>query len=95
VHSRTGRTANVLADYRPRAPIVAVTRDPHVAQRLALQWGILPIIGDLEIAHDHAMERADEAARRAVNAKSGDNIAVLLGSVAGDGERSVTMRTIG
>jgi pyruvate kinase len=94
VQTRTGRTANVLADYRPHAPIVAVTRDPHVAQRLALQWGIVPVIGDLEIAHGHAMERADDAARRAVSAKRGDSIAVLLGSVSGDGERSLTLRAL-
>ena len=94
VHTRTGRTANVLADYRPHATIVAVTRDPHVAQRLALQWGIVPVVGDLEIGHEDSMKRAEEAARRGVNAKPGDNVAVLLGSIAGDGERSLTLRTL-
>ncbi len=42
VFTRDGRTANLLAEYRPRAPIVAVTPDRRVARRLALDWGIYP-----------------------------------------------------
>ncbi len=94
VETRTGRTANVLADYRPRAPIIAVSRDPRVAHRLALQWGIVPVVGDLEIAHPEAIARAEEAARQAVGAAAGDSVAVLLGSVVGDGERSLTLRIL-
>lgn len=42
VFTRDGRTANLLAEYRPRSPIVAVTPDMQVACRLALDWGVIP-----------------------------------------------------
>jgi len=42
VFTRDGRTANLLAEYRPRAPIVAVTPDRTVARQLALDWGVIP-----------------------------------------------------
>jgi len=40
--SQTGRSAGLLSEYRPLSPIVAITPDPRVANRLALEWGILP-----------------------------------------------------
>ncbi|MFW6050273.1 MAG: pyruvate kinase [Myxococcota bacterium] len=40
--TRDGRSAALVAEYRSRAPIVAVTSDPRVARRLALDWGVVP-----------------------------------------------------
>ena len=40
--TRDGRTARVLSENRPRAPIVAITARAEVAQRLALEWGVIP-----------------------------------------------------
>ncbi|MFT7580071.1 MAG: pyruvate kinase [Myxococcota bacterium] len=42
VFTRDGRTANILSEYRPKAPIVALTSDIRVARQLALQWGVIP-----------------------------------------------------
>ena len=38
--TRDGRTASLLSDYRPRAPIVAIAPQVAAAQRLALAWGV-------------------------------------------------------
>jgi len=38
----TGRTAYVLAQYRPRCPIIAVTRDPQTARLCHLHRGVHP-----------------------------------------------------
>lgn len=40
--TRSGRSANLIAEYRPKAPIVAITSEPQVANRLALEWGVIP-----------------------------------------------------
>lgn len=40
--TRDGRSASLLAEYRPRAPILAITSSPAVAGRLALEWGVIP-----------------------------------------------------
>ena len=42
--TRDGRTANLLSNYRPRVPIVAVTSDPVAANHLAIDWGVLPFV---------------------------------------------------
>ena len=40
--TRTGHSAALLSEHRPRAPIIAVTHDPSVAQQNALRWGVTP-----------------------------------------------------
>jgi pyruvate kinase len=42
--TRTGRTAQLLADQHPRQPVVAFTISPIVARRLAVRRGVLPIV---------------------------------------------------
>jgi pyruvate kinase len=46
--TRGGKTARLLAALRPRAPILAATDSVHVADRLALQWGVVPIVCSLD-----------------------------------------------
>lgn len=50
--TREGRTARMLSSGRPGAPIYAVTDRPEVARRLALWWGVCPLVlsihGDVE-----------------------------------------------
>jgi len=44
VLTSTGRSAQLMAAYRPRCPIFAVTRDAQVARQLHLYRGIFPIL---------------------------------------------------
>ena len=39
----TGLTAHLMAKYRPRCPIIAVTRNEQVARQCHLWRGILPL----------------------------------------------------
>lgn len=43
-----GKTAQLLSSLRPRAPILAVTPSDAVARRLALYWGVRPLVSDLQ-----------------------------------------------
>lgn len=46
--TREGRTARLLSSGRPTAPIYAATDRPEVARRLALWWGVVPLIVPLD-----------------------------------------------
>jgi pyruvate kinase len=42
----SGTTATALAQFRPNRPIIVVSRDPAMARRLALIWGVIPVSSD-------------------------------------------------
>ena len=78
--TRTGRTAELLSQDRPRVPIYAFTPDEVVYRRLALWWGVTPIWGRLATDSEGLIEEMERALleRRAVEA--GD-LLVVVGSL--------------
>ena len=50
------RSAALIAKYRPRCVIVAITRFPHTARTLHLHRGMLPVLyqGNLDIYYTYA-----------------------------------------
>ena len=45
--TRGGKTARLLSALRPRVPIYAATDQPEMSRRLALAWGVVPVLADL------------------------------------------------
>jgi pyruvate kinase len=45
--TRGGKTARVLSALRPSVPIFAATDQEQVTRRLALTWGVVPVLADL------------------------------------------------
>jgi len=45
--TRGGTTARVLSALRTRVPIFAATDRPEIARRLALSWGVVPVLTDI------------------------------------------------
>jgi pyruvate kinase len=45
--TRGGKTARVLSSLRPRVLILAATDQEAIARRLALSWGVSPVLSDL------------------------------------------------
>jgi pyruvate kinase len=77
--TRDGRTARLLSENRPRAPVVAITADPQVATRLALEWGVMP---RLEIPPEDLEETLRIATMLLVReklCKQGDAFAMVFG----------------
>ena len=78
--TESGYTAGKVAKYRPAVPVVAVTPDERVRQRLALPWGITP--RHLPFPEGGATELIEGAATAAIDAgvaESGDTVVVLAG----------------
>jgi pyruvate kinase len=45
--TRGGKTARVLSALRPRVPVFGATDSPVIARRLALSWGVVPVVTQL------------------------------------------------
>ncbi len=77
--TQSGATARAVARHRPRTPIVATTSDASVARRLALVWGVTPILVSLPSSLDSMLEQAVAAARDGGLVRSGEMVALTAG----------------
>jgi pyruvate kinase len=77
--TRDGRTASLLSDYRPRAPIVAITPQISAAQRLALAWGVLPRLGLPAEDLEETLRIATAVLAREKVCQKGDAFAIVVG----------------
>ncbi|XP_043199202.1 pyruvate kinase-like [Amphibalanus amphitrite] len=99
VLTTSGKTAHLLSKYRPRCPIVAVTRFPQVARQCHLYRGIFPLIHTPERVPDWLQDveaRVQSAigygkGQRFIN--TGDPVVIITGWQSGSGFTN-TMRVI-
>ncbi len=47
VFTLSGASARLVAKFRPRVPVIAMTTDPYVARKLSLVWGIRALVSPL------------------------------------------------
>ncbi len=79
----SGGTARLVARHRPRQPIIAVTPDQTTYRRLALSWGVTPLlVGDL-LSTDDMIAKAKEAVLRAGILSPGDTLVITAGQPIG------------
>jgi pyruvate kinase len=79
--TRGGKTARLLSALRPQAPVYAATDNEAVARRLALSWGVVPLVCRMG---DAALLQREIAARGALSRGS----VVVFVSVSPDLSRS-------
>ncbi|XP_039195522.1 pyruvate kinase PKM isoform X2 [Crotalus tigris] len=99
VLTETGRSAHLVSRYRPRAPIIAVTRNAQAARQAHLYRGIFPVMCK-EATLDAWAEDVDLRVNLGMNVgkargffKSGDLVIVLTGWRPGSGYTN-TMRVV-
>lgn len=75
----TGFTARAIARHRPPQPIVAVTGSPAVVQRLALSWGVTPVLrkGSSDVQHLRTLVLRTLTRARVV--RRGDRVVFVAG----------------
>jgi pyruvate kinase len=78
--TRTGRTANLLSGDRPRVPIIAFTLDERIERRLALRWGVTPILCQLPLTTDALISTMEKILLERELCEQGDNV-VLVGAI--------------
>ncbi|KAG7242538.1 hypothetical protein INR49_020251 [Caranx melampygus] len=99
VLTKTGRSAHLISRYRPRAPILAVTRNAQTARQAHLYRGIFPVLYT-KPANDVWAEDVDMRVNFAMDMgkargffKEGDVVIVLTGWRPGSGYTN-TMRVV-
>jgi len=75
----TGYTAKTLSQYRPKAPIIALTPTAAVVRGLALNWGVHARVVNLESSFDGLLSQAIQTATNEFELKKGDVVIVTAG----------------
>lgn len=78
-YTSSGSSALRMARERPRAPIIGMTPNREIARRLALVWGVYPVVCDDVTGVDDMTERAIATARKLEFAQRGQTIVIAAG----------------
>jgi pyruvate kinase len=77
--TRDGRTADLLSEYRPACPIIAITPQVAAANRLALAWGVTPRLGLPAEDLEETLRIATTVLERERVCQKGDAFALVVG----------------
>ncbi|CEF67775.1 Pyruvate kinase [Strongyloides ratti] len=96
----TGKTGQLVSQFKPSVPIIAITRDPQTARQLWLYRGVFPIYYETTQKNPVWTDDVDSRLVTGVNygkekgfIKDGDNIIVITGWTSGAGKTN-TLRLL-
>jgi len=78
--TETGFTSRLISKYRPDCPILAVTSSPAVVRRLAMNWGVQPVLYEGGADDEDKLRFATAKAKAFGYANSGDVVVATAGS---------------
>jgi len=78
-YTLTGTTVQRISRERPPCHIVGLTPNMETASRLALSWGVVPIVTDDPADFDDMMGRISALAKEKLGLKSGDTVMISAG----------------
>jgi pyruvate kinase len=82
-HTEGGGTARIISRFRPITPIVAVTPREDTWRRLALSWGIFPLLTPPLRDTDHMLRVVEEEGLKAGMLDHGDRVIITTGTPIG------------
>ncbi|MET0544708.1 MAG: pyruvate kinase [Caulobacterales bacterium] len=91
-YTMTGSTAFRLSRERPQAGVLGMTPSVQTARRLALSWGVRPIVTEDANDVEDMVSKAENAARSINAATSGDRIVITAGIPFGRPGKTNTLR---
>ena len=77
--TQSGHTARMVSRFRPECPIIAVTPYKKVARRLALNWGVYPLIAAKTASTDELINNSVSEALDAGLVNKGDLVVIAAG----------------
>jgi pyruvate kinase len=91
--TRTGRTARMIARFRPECRLVGVSPDPRTVHDLTLTWGVEALQVDEHTTSDEMVRSAVEAALHGGYVDRGDVVMVVAGA-SGRGAATDVLRVV-
>ncbi len=83
VSSMSGSTVRMVSRFRGPTDIIGMSTEPSVWYKLALSWGVLPVLSDRFDSTDVLFFHALRAAKQQVNLKPGDRVVMTGGMTDG------------
>lgn len=80
VCTRTGETAKTVSRFRPMIDIIGMTTDKKAYRKLALSWGVIPVVSEEFYSVDALFQHAIYAATETGLVKKGDKIVITGGT---------------
>src|SRR5690625_3724558 len=77
--TESGYTARMIAKYRPKVPIIAVTFSEMISRKLALVWGVHPVLGRLASSIDELLDISIDRSLRANLVERGSKVIITAG----------------
>lgn len=77
--TQSGHTAKIVSNYRPECPVIAVTPYEKVARKLALNWGVFPIVAEKVESTDELIDKSVDIATATGYVKNGDLVVIAAG----------------
>jgi len=81
VFTLSGRTAFLMACRRPAAPILAFTPEEATYRRLALAWGVRPVLSEMAPQPDALAAMVERSIRAYGLLRDGELVIILVGSM--------------
>src|SRR5699024_8769897 len=82
--TESGHTARMIAKYRPKAPIVAVTSSESVNRQLCLVWGVEAVMGSVAESTDEMLDTAIDRGLDSGLLERGSRVIITAGVPVGE-----------
>jgi pyruvate kinase len=90
--TQSGSTAQLLSKYRPPSPLVALTPYPRVRNRLALSWGVTPMVMEIPVTIDRLIADLERLLMQEKLVEEGDIVVLVCGAPLDVGGRTNLMK---
>ncbi|WP_457565515.1 pyruvate kinase [Caldithrix abyssi] len=80
VLTRSGFTALKMSNFRPEAPILALTTSPHTYRKMSLYWGVVPVLIENELFLTEDLSELEQMLKSGNWVKRSDRLVIIAGS---------------
>ena len=92
VCSVSGTTARMVSRFRCPVDIVGITTNQRVWRKMALSWGIQPMLSEKFTSVDVMFYKAKECAKAALGLAEGDTVVLTAGPINGQSGNTDTIK---